>query len=115
MVADGDSQAFNAVNGLVYPVTKLECINHAHKRMGTALRTLTKKEGLGGRGLGKLTKAKCLSLQKYYRGAIVNNLKTGVDAMRSGIWATFFHCISTDDEPHHDRCPDGPNSWCFFQ
>ena len=26
-----------------------------------------------------------------------------------------FHCISTDDVPHHTRCPTGKDSWCFYQ
>ena len=26
-----------------------------------------------------------------------------------------FHAASTDDEPHHNHCPTGTNSWCFFQ
>ena len=42
MLSDGDSNAYKAVVDLdPYPghqVTKLECVNHAHKRMGTALR-----------------------------------------------------------------------------
>ena len=31
------------------------------------------------------------------------------------MWSSFFHTLSTDEDPHHDRCPAGPNSWCFFQ
>ena len=116
MLADGDSQAFNAVNGMVYAVEKLDCINHAHKRMGTALRNIRKTDKtVGGRGQGKLTEAKCVTLQNYYRGAIISNLKKGQDAMRDAIWASFFHSISTDDEPHHFRCPPGEDSWCFWQ
>ena len=23
--------------------------------------------------------------------------------------------MSTDDQPHHTRCPDGEDSWCFFK
>ena len=116
MLADGDSQAFNAVNGMVYEVEKLDCINHAHKRMGTALRNVRKTDkAVGGRGSGKLTDNKCLQLQNYYRGAIISNLTKGQDAMRDSIWATFFHSISTDDEPHHFRCPAGEDSWCFWQ
>ena len=33
------------------------------------------------------------------------------DSMRSRVWATLFHCMSTDDDSHHTRCPQ---SWCFF-
>lgn len=45
MLSDGDSAAFRDVVALnPYPghkITKLECINNAHKRMGTALRKLS--------------------------------------------------------------------------
>ena len=47
---DGDSKAYNAVVKLyVYdmPIVKEECINDVHKRMGTALRNLTKQKKLG--------------------------------------------------------------------
>ncbi|KAK8720322.1 hypothetical protein OTU49_013412 [Cherax quadricarinatus] len=33
--------------------------------------------------------------------------------MRNGILASFFHCSSSDDKPHH--CPTGPDSWRFYQ
>ena len=49
-LSDGDSKAYNAVIKLeVYggPVVKEECVNHVHKRMGTALRNLTKQKKLG--------------------------------------------------------------------
>ena len=35
--------------------------------------------------------------------------------MRSAVFASFFHAASTDEEPHHNHCPIGRNSWCFFQ
>jgi hypothetical protein len=35
--------------------------------------------------------------------------------MRRAIWATLSHCMSTDDQPRHTRCPEGMNSWCFYQ
>lgn len=112
MLSDGDSNAFRAVSNLnLYPVEKLECVNHAHKRMGTALRKLAKQERLGGNGYGRLTIAKCNNLQNYYRGAILDNLEN-VEKMKVAIWATFFHCISTDNEPHHTNCNP---SWCFYQ
>jgi hypothetical protein len=70
MLSDGDSSAFNAVcNERPYGPTeirKLECVNHAHKRMGTALRKILKDQKLGGHGVGRLTEAKCESLQNFY-------------------------------------------------
>lgn len=35
--------------------------------------------------------------------------------MENAVWASFFHTLSTDDDPHHDRCPAGTESWCFFR
>ncbi|XP_070202967.1 uncharacterized protein [Littorina saxatilis] len=118
MLCDGDSSAFKAVVELdPYPgvqVEKLDCVNHAHKRMGTALRKLAKDERLGGKGVGRLTEGKCDSLQNYYRGAIVNNLDN-IDRMRSSVWSTLFHSMSTDERPYHYRCPTSPDTWCFYQ
>ena len=52
MLSDGDSTACKALQDLQpygdIVLSKLECVNHAHKRMGTALRKLTKQEKLGG-------------------------------------------------------------------
>ena len=30
------------------------------------------------------------------------------------MWATLFHSPSTNHDPHHRRCPHGPDSWCIF-
>ncbi|KAK0049761.1 hypothetical protein Bpfe_020782 [Biomphalaria pfeifferi] len=88
MLSDGDSSAFKAVlESKPYAdkaVTKLDCINHAHKRMGTALRKLAKESHLGGRGVGRLTEKKCDSLQNFYRGAIIDNIPN-VSKMRNAV------------------------------
>ena len=76
--------------------------------MGTALINLGKQKKLGGKGFGRVTKKKAIKFQHYYRWAIGNQ-----DAMRDAIWASLFHCVSTDESPQHGRCPAGPNSWCF--
>ena len=83
--------------------------------MGTALLKLTKAQKLGGRGRGRLTKDKAIRLQHYYRYAITADDGRDIDSMRNRIWATLFHCMSTDEEPHHTRCPQGVDSWCFHQ
>ena len=117
-LGDGDSKAYDSVVSLdVYhgiPVEREECVNHAHKRMGTALLNLTKQQKLGGRGIGRLTKDKAMYFQRMYRRAIVRNVDD-VDGMRSAIWAALFHCMSSDEAPHHTRCPPGEDTWCFFQ
>lgn len=30
------------------------------------------------------------------------------------MWATYFHKLSTNDNPQHGLCPKGPESWCKF-
>ena len=95
-------------------LTKLECVNHAHKRMGSALRKLTKTAKLGGQGAGRLTLEKCNRLQSYYRNAIQRNLGN-VQDMKTAVWATLHHSMSTDDQPQHEYCPQVIDSWCFYQ
>ena len=92
MLSDGDSSAFKAVQNVYHPleVSKLECVNHAHKRMGTALRKLTKEQRLGGRGVGRLTEKKCDILQTYYGNAIRGNTDN-TERMRRAIWAGLYH------------------------
>lgn len=36
-------------------------------------------------------------------------------AIKTSIFATLDHCHSTDNEPRHQNCPEGENSWSFFQ
>ncbi|XP_070183427.1 uncharacterized protein [Littorina saxatilis] len=115
MLSDGDSVAFKAVvDANLYPVEKLECVNHCDKRMGTALRKKAKEEKLGGRHRGALTANACTILQSYYRNTIMKNLGKP-DKMKEAIWASFLHCSSTDDNPQHQQCPVGADSSCFFQ
>ena len=35
--------------------------------------------------------------------------------MAKAIWASIMHRISTDDNPQHQFCPTGANSWCGWQ
>ena len=114
MLSDGDSVAYKAIcDAGFYPVEKLECLNHCDKRMGTALRKKAKEAHLGGRRYGSLTANACNSLQSYYRTAITQNLGNA-ESMKKAIWASFLHCSSSDEEPKHENCPTGLNSWCFY-
>ena len=122
MLCDGDSKAFSHLTeNPPYPGKKLEraeCINHAPKRAGKAFRELTKDKSkkhlkLGGKGYGKLTEKKMKRLQQYYRSAIVNN-KENISDMKNAIWASLYHCSSTDASPKHSKCPKGVDSWCFY-
>ena len=68
----------------------------------------------GGKGHGKLTAATILRLTKYYSNAIRSNLND-LEGMRNAVFATFLHAVSSDEDPHHNRCPAGASSWCFYQ
>jgi hypothetical protein len=35
--------------------------------------------------------------------------------MKKAIWATYYHRISTDTNPQHHLCPDGPDTWCKYK
>ena len=92
---------------------QVDSVNHAEKRMGTALRKAAKSAKLGGRGVGRLTTLKATKLQTYYGRALRGNVGN-VDATKEAVWATLSHSMSTNDDPHHQRCPHGPDSWCIF-
>ena len=68
MVSDGDSNAFRClISQNLYPVQKLECINHVSKRLGKAIRLL---KNCGGHGHGRLTQKTMKKLQLYYSNAV---------------------------------------------
>lgn len=124
IISDGDAKTVSEIHALdPYPgvkVEKHECVNHVGKRFGTALRNLvsdkskaTPKVTLGGKGHGKLRPEIISQLQRYYSNAIRGN--DSVPAMRQAITAIVDHASSTDDDHHHDNCPKGEDSWCFFQ
>ncbi|KYM98778.1 hypothetical protein ALC62_10506 [Cyphomyrmex costatus] len=116
-VSDGDSKTFKDVADAEpyenVTITKKECVDHVQKRMGTHLRNLKKRtKGLGGKG--KLTSKLIDELSIYFGLAIRRNCES-VEKMKTAIWATLLHKISTDNHPQHDNCPTGENSWCSWQ
>ena len=121
MLCDGDSKSFDAIcEAKVYgdvKITKEDCVNHISKRMGTALRKLSaeaKSQGSSISGKGKLTNAKILKIQNYY-GRAIKDHANDVGLLKRRIFAILFHLSSTDENPKHQHCPTGPNSWCFWQ
>lgn len=122
-IGDGDSSAYLAVKKLNpygnVSVQKEECINHVSKRLGARLRKLKdqskgqKKKSLGGKG--KLTDKVIERLPFDYGQAIRKNKGGTVEDLKKDIYATFYHCTSTDENPRHDLCPTGEKSWCFYQ
>lgn len=126
LLSDGDAKTFNhlvanSIYGPNIPLQKEECVNHISKRLGTALRNIVKESGksgitLGGKRKGGLTGITITKLTRYYGNAIRNKDNCGsVQDMKTAIFATLSHCMSTDTKPQHTRCPDGPTSWCFYQ
>ncbi|GFV39190.1 uncharacterized protein TNCV_1157751 [Trichonephila clavipes] len=123
VLCDGDAKTHQHLNekkvyGDDVVIVKEECVNHVAKRLGTALRNKVKEwrsKGvtLGGRKQGSLTDATITMLQNFYRKAIVDNVPE-VEKMKASIFATLFHCMSTDAKPMHSKCPDGKLSWCFY-
>lgn len=123
MLSDGDVKAHDLLVTLnVYPgrdIEKQECINHIGKRLYRALTNIVAHYSehditFGGAKRGSLTQDKMKKLQGYYSGAIKKNAPD-VDAIKDAIYATIFHCSSTDEHLKHDFCPTGETSWCFWQ
>ncbi|GFX73468.1 uncharacterized protein TNCV_3402791 [Trichonephila clavipes] len=118
MLSDGDSKTFqflsdNKIYGSDIKIEKEECLNHIAR--GTSLRNKVKewkvkKVTLGGRKQGSLTDKNITKLQNYYRKAIKDNVPD-TDKMKTAIYASLMHCLSTDKKPMHDtileRCVAG--------
>ena len=124
-LGDGDSKAYNEIKeASVYgekPVTKLECVGHVQKRMGSRLRSLKKQfrstrqsDGKSIGGKDRLTGKVIDNLQVYYGKEIRNNSHS-MERMKNAIWAIWHHTKSTDANPDHDLCPKGESSWCGYQ
>ena len=97
MLSDDDSVTFNASAnaqpcGEDRPVSKLECINHLHKRMGTALHKLATEEQLGRKGHSCLLLHKWDKLQGYFPTAVPNNPGSQED-LWNAVWASWFPII----------------------
>ena len=123
VVSDGDSKAFTSVSNMKpygedVEIINEKCMNHASKKVGKALRDFVQqkcreRKGVSGKKLGSLTAKVIGKLQEYYLYAILHNL--GNLEMKRAIFATLYHCSSTDDAPTHHLCPPGDESWCFFK
>ena len=135
-IGDGDTKTYGNVveakpYGENFTINKKECVGHVQKRMGKRLRDLVKntveeKEIKTGKNAGKKRRSKVLggkgkltakvidNLSRYYGSAIRHNCDS-VSKMKNAIWATYYHQQSTDENPQHEKCPSGENSWCPYQ
>ncbi|GFU83092.1 uncharacterized protein TNCV_65621 [Trichonephila clavipes] len=129
LLSDGDAKTYQYLNtkevyGPEIKIKKEECINHVSKSLrntglGTSLRKAVKEwrargVSLGGKSRGSLKEETIKKLLRYYQNVIRSN-KGDVEAMKTAIYATLFHSISTDQKAQHFKCPTGKDSWCFFQ
>lgn len=124
-LGDGDSKAYKCVVECQpygeKEVRKIECVGHVQKRMGTRLRKLRQSlgktklsDGKTIKNKGRLTDKIIDDLQHYYGNAIRSN-SDDLDGMKRGVWATYFHKLSSDESPIHGLCPPGQDSWCKYR
>ncbi|XP_043286598.1 uncharacterized protein [Venturia canescens] len=117
-MGDGDSKTYTGIikaqpYGDEIEIVKKECVGHVQKRMGTRLRQYKKNNpGIGGKN--KLT-AKLIDKLSIYYGLAIRRNCNSKDEMKKAIWAAFYHYSSTDSNPQHHFCPNGPESWCKWQ
>lgn len=123
-IGDGDCKTFLSLtkaNPYSVPLSKIECVGHVQKRMGSRLRKLKhdfqgKKlsDGKSIGGKGRLTDVLIDRLTTYYGNAIRKH-SDNYREMRKAIWAVWYHKRSNDNEVMHDFCPEGINSWCLYK
>lgn len=123
-LGDGDSAAYKSVvDSKPYEdcdITKLECIGHIQKRMGSRLRKLksTKKaklsDGKSLSGKNRLTDLAIQKIQLFYGLAIRRNTASEKE-MQKAVWATYYHILSSNENPTHQLCPPGNDSWCKYR
>ncbi|XP_076173306.1 LOW QUALITY PROTEIN: uncharacterized protein LOC143149621 [Ptiloglossa arizonensis] len=94
-------------------IVKKECVGHVQKQTGARLRKIKKEtKELGGKG--KLT-AKLIDELSAYYGLAIRSSKNSKEEMKKQIWTTLKHKRSTNENPQHEDCPPGPESWCSYQ
>jgi len=101
-------------------IKKSECIGHVQKRLGTRLRKLCNSytgqklsDGKPIKGKNRLTSSIIDTLQNYYGMAIRSNTDSLVN-MVNAVLASLYHVASTDEDPNHDLCPSGQDTWCQY-
>ena len=107
VLADGDSQAFNAVNGMVY---KTRLHKPCPQTNGHCPEEYKMSDKTVGAWTGQIDRNKMCYASKLVQGCYISNLKR-VRCHEGFHWVSFFHSISTNDEPH----PPGEDSWSFWQ
>jgi len=127
ILSNGDNKTLQALNelkpyGQDTEITKLECVNHIHKRMGTGLRNLLKTNPNIRVGSGGLTAQMINKLSSYYRKHIMDHttlskdpddIQEAVKKMKVNILASLHHSVQNQDpEEQHKFCMDPSVNWC---
>ena len=53
-------------------------------------------------------------LMKRYYGDHIRAHPNDLEGMKKVVWAQYYHSISTDEDPQHQYCPEGAESWCKY-
>ena len=64
-------------------------------------------------GIGRLTNARIDKLHVYY-GLAIRLHTFDVDGMKEEVWVLLCHSASSDENPQHQTCSEGPKSWCKY-
>lgn len=125
-IGDGDTATYPAIckskpYGPDIDIVKEECVGHVQNRMFSRLKTLKAKNKSvvlsdGGKvgGKNRLTGSVIDQFCVYYGNAIRGN-SNNLSGMRKAVWAIWNHKASTDENPRHQFCPEGSESWCTYQ
>ena len=109
-------QAWNAIHPIcrgyllkhyeygLYPVKYLIHIKFSGKKL---------EDGKGIGGKGRLTTVRIDALQNFYGKAIRDN-EGNATAMSKATHAILKHYSSTPENPRHEDCPSGNESWCSY-
>ena len=88
----------------LYPVKYLIHIKFSGKKL---------EDGKGIGGKGRLTAVRIDALQNFYGIAIRDN-EGNATAMSKATHAILKHYSSTHENPRHEDCPSGNESWCSY-
>ena len=125
-LGDGDSASYSKVEdakpyGPDFRITKLECVGHVQKRLGTRLRKLRASykgkvlcDGRPITGRGRLSDVAINTLQNYFGMAIRQN-SGNLYPMKKAVAAVLFHCTDMPDVERHKFCPRTATTWCKWQ
>ena len=107
-IGDGDSSSFkNLLNSNPYKsaieIREEECLGHVR----TTLKSRLKKKTSGSKCLSE---PKAVRIAHLYALVVVQNRGKSGEEIQNGLQTLLSH-----SEEHHETCPQGSSSWCYFQ